>query len=173
MNMYIHKMKINFTYIFLAFILIFLIAVSMSRSCVNFVPYQYNVGTPYEGMTSDGMTPTANTLALSPAMNGGNGPIDEDTATKMLKDIMNGMTPSSNAAMSEGFTSNPSVDVTSSNYAGYKIDVFSDTPGNANCASVSSNLTNSQGPLCLNASQIQLLKTRGGNATGGDFQMGK
>jgi len=174
--MYIHKMKINFTYVFLAFILIFLIMVSMSKSCVSISPYTgSSMGYPYEGMTPMMMmSPAAmgNTLALPPSANGGNATIDPAAATNMLQNIMKQMSPSSNAAVSEGFTSNPSSNVTSYDYADNKLDVFSGTPGNLDCSPISSNLTNSKGPLCLNNNQINLLKTRGGNARGGDSQIG-
>ena len=204
MNMYIHKMKINFTYIFLAFILIFLIMVSISKSCVKISPYEGSYGNmyPYEAMTpmmNPMMTPMmnsmmspspamtnsrtrthhspspamTNTLALHTKSSGGSDTIDSGTATNLLQSIMNQMSPSANTKSSEGFTSNSTVDVTSYNYSDNKLDVFSGTQGRLDCASISSNLTNSQGPLCLNNAQIGLLKTRGGNASGGDAQIGK
>ena len=52
------------------------------------------------------------------------------------------------------------------------IDRFSGTPGKLECDSISSGLTNSRGGLCLDDNQQKLLRTRGGNATGGDFQIG-
>ena len=175
--MYIHKMKINFTYVFLAFILIFLIMVSMSKSCVSISPYTSgSMGYAYEGMTPMMMmmSPAAmeNTLALPPSANGGSSTIDPAAATNMLQNIMKQMSPSANAEVSEGFTANPSASVTSYDYVDNKLDVFSGTPGNLDCSPISSNLTNSMGPLCLNKTQINLLKTRGGNARGGDSQIG-
>lgn len=186
-------MKINFTYIFLAFILIFLIMVSISKSCVKISPYEGSYGNmyPYEAMTpmmNPMMTPMmnpmmnsmmspspamTNTLALPTNSSGGSDTIDSGTATNLLQSIMNQMSPSANTKSSEGFTSNSTVDVTSYNYSDNKLDVFSGTQGRLDCASISSNLTNSQGPLCLNNAQIGLLKTRGGNASGGDAQIGK
>jgi hypothetical protein len=53
-----------------------------------------------------------------------------------------------------------------------KIDPFSDTKGSASCIGSSSGLTNSQGGLCLNDQQKQLLSTRGGNAAVPDSQIG-
>ena len=52
------------------------------------------------------------------------------------------------------------------------IDKFSGTKGSAECVGKSSGLTNSKGGLCLTDSQQSLLRTRGGNATGGDSQIG-
>jgi len=51
-------------------------------------------------------------------------------------------------------------------------DMFSGTPGSSNCNGKSAGLSNSKGGLCLNDSQMKLLQSRGGNAEGGDFQMG-
>ena len=53
-----------------------------------------------------------------------------------------------------------------------KIDPFSDTKGSAACIGNSSGLTNSQGGLCLNDQQKQLLLTRGGNAAAPDSKIG-
>ena len=167
-------MKINFTYVFLAFILIFLIMVSMSKSCVSITPYTGgSMGYAYEGMTPM-MSPAAmgNTLASPPSANGGNATVDPKAVTNMLQNIMKQMSPSANAAVSEGFTANPSSNVTSYNLSDNLLDVFGGTPGNLDCSPISSNLTNSKGPLCLNNNQINLLKTRGGNARGGDSQIG-
>ena len=52
------------------------------------------------------------------------------------------------------------------------VDVYSTASGSLDCATNSSNLTNSKGPLCLNAEQIKLLRTRGGNQTGTPCQIG-
>jgi hypothetical protein len=52
------------------------------------------------------------------------------------------------------------------------IDPFGQTPGSLECDSRSSGLHNSRGGLCLTKEQLNLLKTRGGNSTGGDFQIG-
>ena len=47
------------------------------------------------------------------------------------------------------------------------VDIFSGTKGSLDCDKLSSGLTNSKGGLCLTTNQTDLLKTRGGNATGG------
>ena len=48
-----------------------------------------------------------------------------------------------------------------------KIDVYSDATGSLDqqCADKSNGMSNSKGYLCLDQSQLQLLKTRGGNQT--------
>jgi hypothetical protein len=53
-----------------------------------------------------------------------------------------------------------------------KLDIFSQVEGKISCDNGSSQLHNSRGGLCLTDDIQKLLKTRGGNATGGDFQIG-
>lgn len=53
-----------------------------------------------------------------------------------------------------------------------KLDQFSDVKGSVECVGKSSGLTNSKGGLCLDSAHMALLKTRGGNQTGADFQIG-
>ena len=50
------------------------------------------------------------------------------------------------------------------------LDQFANTPGSLSC--VGSGYSNSQGSLCLTDANIQSLKTRGGNSTGRDSQIG-
>jgi len=52
------------------------------------------------------------------------------------------------------------------------LDIFIGTPGSLICDGSSFNLSNSQGGLCLNETQTRLMRTRGGNAETGDFQIG-
>jgi hypothetical protein len=51
------------------------------------------------------------------------------------------------------------------------IDPLFATESNMTCPG--SGLTKSGGNVCLNPTQTKLLSTRGGNASGGDFQIGK
>lgn len=48
-----------------------------------------------------------------------------------------------------------------------KLDMFSDAPGKLECAN-GFGLSNSKGSLCLTETHINLLRSRGGNNTGGD-----
>ena len=48
-------------------------------------------------------------------------------------------------------------------------DIFSTAKGNQTC---SSGLTNSMGALCLSEEQLYMLRSRGGNSTGRDSQIG-
>ena len=52
------------------------------------------------------------------------------------------------------------------------LNPFGGTPGAANCAKSSGGLSNSKGPLCLSNEQQMLLRTRGGNASSGEAQIG-
>jgi len=52
------------------------------------------------------------------------------------------------------------------------LDSFSKSSGSLTCSGSSSGYSNSSGSLCLTSEQITLLKTRGGNSTGGDSQIG-
>jgi len=47
------------------------------------------------------------------------------------------------------------------------LDIYSNAPGNLStqCQNTSSSLTNSMGHLCLDAKQLTMLRTRGGNQT--------
>jgi hypothetical protein len=53
-----------------------------------------------------------------------------------------------------------------------KLDQFADVPGGLNCNNKSSGLSNSKGPLCLDDAHLQLLRTRGGNQSGMEYQVG-
>jgi hypothetical protein len=52
-----------------------------------------------------------------------------------------------------------------------KIDIYSGAQGSLECKGT--DLTNSRGGLCLDKTQLHLLTTRGGNATGGGGEIGK
>lgn len=54
------------------------------------------------------------------------------------------------------------------------IDIYANAPGSLStkCQNVSSNLTNSMGHLCLDANQLTMLRTRGGNQTACSSQVG-
>ena len=53
-----------------------------------------------------------------------------------------------------------------------KVDLFSDVKGDASCDGKSSGLYNSKGGLCLDNNLKNMLRTRGGNQTGGNDQIG-
>jgi len=62
---------------------------------------------------------------------------------------------------------------TTSTASEYKpIDAFSSVTGSLSCIETSANLTNSMGPLCLPKPLLDKLRSRGGNATSGESQIG-
>ena len=148
----------NLTYVFLVFILVFLIFISMSSCCVKFQPYSeqtiFSKQFPFEAMTNARDVSNNFMAMLTP------------TATPSATPISYMNMPMDNT---EGFTS--------MGYSDYgkdgKIDIFSGTKGSLDCDRTSSNLTNSQGGLCLNDTQMKMLRTRGGNSQCGDAQIGK
>ena len=170
MNVYtnIHKMKINFTYMFLVFILVLLVVISMTRSCVSVKPYDestiFSQDYPYEGMTP-GMTPSTDTKDNM-----------MDTIMSDIEQSVKGKKASSPSPSPSQSPSDPSVpteaftSLLSSDYGKEeKLDIFSGTRGSLECSAKSFNLTNSKGGLCLDEKQTRMLLTRGGNATGGGF----
>lgn len=55
-------------------------------------------------------------------------------------------------------------------HASNPTDIFSQAAGRSDCKSYG--YMNSRGFLCMDDKQVQLLTTRGGNASGGDMQIG-
>ena len=51
-----------------------------------------------------------------------------------------------------------------------KVDIFSDAPGKLDCEGYG--YSNSKGGLCMDSGMMAQLQSRGGNATGGDGQIG-
>ena len=56
-------------------------------------------------------------------------------------------------------------------HASNPTDIFSQAAGRSDCKSYG--YMNSRGFLCMDDKQVQLLTTRGGNASGGDMQIGQ
>lgn len=59
-----------------------------------------------------------------------------------------------------------------SNEHAHILDIFSQAPGSIDCDDTSSGYHNSKGGLCLTSDMRTLLSSRGGNALGGDSQIG-
>lgn len=53
-----------------------------------------------------------------------------------------------------------------------KIDIYSNSQASLECSGTSSGLSNSKGSICLTDIQKRQLQTRGGNASGGESQIG-
>lgn len=143
-------MKVNRQIIFLAILIILVVSYVSWVSVSGFVPYSENTifsrEFPYEGMTSR-ISDTASNFSgtESPV-------IPKITTPKKV----------------EGFQG-----IQGSPYGSEKpLDVFSQIPGSLSCDTISSGLHNSKGGLCLTPDAVGLLKTRGGNSTGKDSQIG-
>lgn len=134
--------------VFLGMILVLVIIMFTTCSCVSFMPYdektvflkQYQ----YEGLTN-ATPPSVEKSAKN----------NEDKRQHVVK--KEGF---------EGSSYNQEIPID-------KFDPYGKTKGSTECIGNSSSLSNSKGGLCLSDEQIYLLKSRGGNASGGDFQFGK
>ena len=158
-------MKFNKTNTILIVILLVLIVLTISNSCVSFKPTYSNTKmgfSKYEGF--------GNREGMGGVIGGSTVNSPPASATSLLNAIKQ-ITPSSSSAstVKESFTN-----IQSSTYGtDTPLDPFSGTPGKIECDGGSSGLHNSMGGLCLSDTQKKLLQTRGGNATGGGFQIGE
>jgi len=138
----------RFQYLLIAIALFLVIAITLGYSCYNIQPYYrdslFSNQYPYEGFDLKPSEFKGNARPSGHAMVGGN------AIAKPVEGF-------------EGLHSSPYADST-------PIDTFSQAVGGLECKSYG--YSNSKGPLCLDATQIKLLSTRGGNATGVDSQIG-
>ena len=143
------------TNILVALIIGIFIISSLFFSCRNVMPYSENSifsnQYAYEGFAE--LEYTTNTAHQS---------MDSNT----LNNVNNVTTECSKVFGFDGLYCKPYL-------ADKKIDVFSEAEGKASCVGGSAGLSNSKGGLCLSESHKMLLKTRGGNATGKQFEIGK
>lgn len=157
------SIKLKTSHIFLILILVFLIFLTISNSCVHFKPYnasQFQYANYESFQSKEGLGGINAGTAISTEANKGS----------LFASLTTGSAPAAAAAT---ITTESFVGLESSPYGTEKsLDVFSGTPGSINCDGISSNLSNSKGGLCLNDKQQTLLRTRGGNASGGNFQIG-
>ena len=147
-------MKVKMSHMFLTIILIVLILLTMTNSCVTFKPHyssMMNYSTFETFRQRDGMSGLGGSTVKQPANSGSL--FSEMTTPSYSKEGFVGLEPSVYG------TDKP-------------IDRFSGTPGSVSCDKISSGLSNSKGGLCLTDEQTKLLRTRGGNASGGDSQIG-
>jgi len=153
--MYI-KMKSNLTNLTITFFVIVFITMSLLCSCSNVQPYsidnvflkQY----PYEGYAN---------------MSTNYSNIDNSNDSATNKFLINKFS-NQDCSKVKGFNGlfcKPYV-------ADNKVDLFSQVNGEAKCDGNSSGLYNSKGGLCLDNNLKNLLRTRGGNQTGGNDQIG-
>lgn len=147
-----YTMKISFKLVAIVLAVLFIIAISMG-SCSRFTPYSFSTSTlhqyPYEGFRS------SNEYTTYPQ----NAAIDSYESKLIASPSMG------NAAKigSFGLLSSPSAPET-------PIDIYSQAPGESTGKSYG--YSNSMGPIQLNAEQLKLLTTRGGNMSGVDSTIG-
>ena len=167
--------------------LVLFILLTTSCACCNFKPHSNKVAfAKYEGMedggeteddeTEDDETEDDETLEDEELNEGfedeyeGGEDDDEDEDESMIGQIKNGLA---------GFMGKSNGDEGMMNKLGpnpYSDDTLYDiygppTKGSLDCGARSAGLTNSKGPLCLSNNQLNMLKTRGGNASH-DAQIG-
>jgi hypothetical protein len=140
----------NTQYVILGAVLVLVILLTISCACSEYKPYSpseiFSKNFAYEGFEAGDMNQD------EPSMNEEKEEEEEEEG-KATEGF-------------QGLQSSPYVDEK-------PIDVFSSVKGSLECDKKSSNLHNSRGGLCLSSEQLNLLKTRGMNSTGGDFQIGK
>jgi len=173
-------MKITTQLVILAVVLLIVIMLSLSYFAVEVMPYSpsaiFSKQFIYEGMEGDDKKDSTETDKTKPKSD------DAKLAEELVKimeeskksepkkeeELKKDEAKKEEAKKVEGFQGlQPSPYVNEQN-----IDPFGQTPGSLECDARSSGLHNSKGGLCLTKEQLNLLKTRGGNSTGGDFQIG-
>jgi hypothetical protein len=147
-------MKSNIINVIVAVVIFLIIASALLSSCTVVSPYSedsiFSKQYKYEGF-GDYSSATAQSNSDSPSMS---------------HSIATNATECKKIYGFDGLFCKPYV-------ADGKLDPFGDAEANASCKGKSSGLANSKGYLCLNEKQISLLSTRGGNATGKEFEIGK
>ena len=187
-------MKITTQLVILAVVLLIVIMLSLSYFAVEVIPYSpstiFSKQFVYEGMENDDKKESSETDKSKPKSDDiklaeelaklmeetkktepkkseskkDESKKDESKKDESKKDESNKDEPKKVEGF-QGLQPSPYVNETT-------IDPFGQTPGSLECDARSSGLHNSKGGLCLTKEQLNLLKTRGGNSTGGDFQIG-
>lgn len=178
-------MKITTQLVILAVVLVIVIMLSLSYFAVEVMPYSpstiFSKQFVYEGMENDSNTKnessSSETDKPKPKTDKPKPKTDDEKLAEELAKLMEESKktePKKDESKKEepkkveGFQG-----LQPSPYENEKtIDPFGQTPGSLECDARSSGLHNSKGGLCLTKEQLNLLKTRGGNSTGGDFQIG-
>ena len=141
-------MKFTTSTILVAVAFIFIVCISLYGGCKEFTPYSFSNST-LQGHNYEGFGPMLEytTYPAGSSIDSYNSKnIDSSTVTDITR--IKGF---------DGLYGASTLDDSS-------IDIFSKAEGKTNCES--HGLTNSRGFLCLDAKQLGLLTSRGGNATG-------
>ena len=179
-------MKITTQLVILAVVLVIVIMLSLSYFAVEVMPYSpstiFSKQFVYEGMENDSDNKKTESSSSSSETDKPKPKTDDEKLAEELAKLME------ETKKAEPKTTEPNKDESKkeepkkvegfqglqpSPYENERtIDPFGQTPGSLQYDSRSSGLHNSRGGLCLTKEQLNLLKTRGGNSTGGDFQIG-
>jgi hypothetical protein len=174
-------MKITTQLVILAVVLFIVIMLSLSYFAVEVMPYSpstiFSKQFVYEGMETENKEKPSDKPSDKPKEKSDDEKLAEELA-KLMEESKKSEPKTTESKTTEpkkeepkkvegfqGLQPSPYVSETT-------IDPFGQTPGSLECDSRSSGLHNSRGGLCLTKEQLNLLKTRGGNSTGGDFQIG-
>jgi hypothetical protein len=155
--MYIKEMKLNPQYAIISSVILLFIFFITIFSSKSFTPYDektvFSHMYPYEGfdLFNDKTEYTLNTTGKDDSLK--SYLIDSDVTDCKKVYGLDGLFCSPNAKSE-------------------KIDIFSDVKSGPTCSGNSSGLSNSKGALCLDATQLNLLRTRGGNQSGLPSQIG-
>ena len=160
-------MKLTNLYI-LGGALVLLIILTASCACCDFKPYSKKVSfSRYEGM-EDGETLEDEDVAEDVEDEEDDEDeedeedVEDDEPESMMNQIKNGLSGlmgKSEEGMTNSLEPRPYSDET-------LYDIYGPpTKGSQDCGARSAGLTNSKGPLCLSDKQLNMLETRGGNAT--------
>jgi hypothetical protein len=160
--------------------LVLLILLTASCACCNFKPHSNKVAlAKFEGMEHGKGSEDDETLEDEEPIKGFSDEMDEEddedeedveddeSMMGQIKNGFNGFMGKSNdeEGMMNKLGPNPYSDDT-------LYDIYGPpTKGSLDCGARSAGLTNSKGPLCLSNKQLNMLKTRGGNASH-DAQIG-
>ena len=145
--------------------LVLLIILTASCACCDFKPYSKKVSfSRYEGM-EDGETLEDEDVAEDvedEEDEEDEEDVEDDEPESMMNQIKNGLSGlmgKSEEGMTNSLEPRPYSDET-------LYDIYGPpTKGSQDCGARSAGLTNSKGPLCLSDKQLNMLETRGGNAT--------
>lgn len=179
-------MKITTQLVILAIVLVVVIMLSLSYFAVEIMPYSpstiFSKQFVYEGMENDSDKKKDSTETDKTKTKSDDEKLAEELA-KLMEESKKVESKKDESKKDESKKEEPKKEepkkvegfqgLQPSPYVNEKtIDPFGQTPGSLECDSKSSGLHNSKGGLCLTKEQLNLLKTRGGNSTGGDFQIG-
>jgi hypothetical protein len=149
-------MKLSFGFIVTVVVLILVVLLTTCNSCLKYTPYSAaSIGTPVEGFRVHSTKYTTYPDNLSIDSMNSKSIVQPPVGSGCMKIFgFNGL------QCSPDFNDNA-------------LDIYSTAKGGAECLYKSSGLSNSMGPLCLDAKMNDLLHTRGGNQTGGPSVIGR